>query len=293
MRKIVHYYGYKVKASCQIRPQVRSMTEGYILGNKSGEIERLETQAALFEPLTKLTLLDAGLKEGMSCADIGCGSGSVSRLMARIVGKTGLVVGVDMDDKYLQHCRSVNTLPNIKFVHDDICKSRLDSKETFDIVYSRFMFQHLKDGREAVRSMKRLAKNGGAVIIQDLDHASGSWLSYPENEAFNTLREVYVGLIEKAGGDPLAGRKLYKLLSDESLDASVECYSPCILMGHEPYSSLGWQLAESIKQRIFDHELQTEQEYAKMYEGLKKLGKDKGSFVTYARLFSAVGRKRK
>jgi hypothetical protein len=141
--------------------------------------------------------------------------------------------------------------------------------------------------------MKRLARNGGAVVIQDLDHAAGSWLSYPENEAFNTLREVYVGLIDKAGGDPLAGRKLYKLLTDESLDASVECYSPCILMDHEPYSSLGWQLAESIKKGIFDHELQSEQEYVKMYEGLKKLAKDKGSFVTYARLFSAIGRKRK
>jgi hypothetical protein len=38
--------------------------------------------------------------------------------------------------------------------------------------------------------------------------------------------------------------------------------------------------------------LQSEQEYAKMYEGLRTLAKDKGSFVTYSRFFSALGRKR-
>src|ERR671922_2316406 len=120
------------------------MAQGYILGSSSSEIKRLEIQAALFERLTKQTLLNAGLKKGMSCIDIGCGSGSVSRLMASMVGKTGRVVGVDVDDRYLQYCtRSINSRLNIEFIHDDICKSRLDGKERFDIVYSRFMFHHL------------------------------------------------------------------------------------------------------------------------------------------------------
>jgi ubiquinone/menaquinone biosynthesis C-methylase UbiE len=229
----------------------------------------------------------------MSCIDIGCGSGSVTRLMANIVGKTGRVVGVDIDNRYLQYCNHSITSreKNIKFVYDDICKSRLNSKEErFDIVYSRFMFHHLTDRIEAVRSMKRLAKNGGTIMIQDLDHAPGSWICYPENKVVNTLRKVYVALIKKGGGDPLIGRKLYKLLIDESLNANVDCYSPCILMGKEPYSSLGWQLAESIKPQISEHGLQSEQEYYKMYEGLRRLAEDKVSFVTYARLFSALGR---
>ena len=270
------------------------MAREYILGNKDREITRLEIQATLFEPLTKQTLLNAGLKKGMRCIDIGCGSGSVTRLMANLMGKTGHVVGVDIDNRYLQYCNSnITSGQNIEFIHDDICKSKLDWEERFDIVYSRFMFHHLADRREAVRSMKRLAKKGGTIMIQDLDHAPSSWLCYPENKAVNTLRKVYVALIKKGGGDPLAGRKLYKLLIDDSLDANVDCYSPCILMGQDPYSSLGWKLAESIKPQILEHKLQSEQEYAKMCQGLRTLAKDKGSFVTYSRLFSAVGRKSK
>jgi ubiquinone/menaquinone biosynthesis C-methylase UbiE len=268
------------------------VAEGYVLGNQDSEIARLEIQATLFEPLTRQTLLNAGLKKGMRCIDIGCGSGSVTRLMANMVGKTGRVVGIDIDNRYLQYCNhNITSGQNIEFVHDDICKSRLDSEERFDIVYSRFMFHHLTDRREAVHSMKRLTKKGGAIMIQDLDHAPGSWLCYPANKVVNTLRKVYVALIKKGGGDPLVGRKLYKLLIDDSLNANVDCYSPCILMGRqEPYSSLGWQLAESIKPQILEHALQSEQEYAKMYQGLRTLAKDKGSFVTYSRLFSALGR---
>lgn len=267
------------------------MNEEYILGNQASEIRRLETQAALFEPLTKHTLLNAGLKEGMSCIDIGCGSGSVTRLMADMVGENGYVIGVDIDNRYLQYCnRSIASRKNIEFVHDDICRSQLDLDERFDIVYSRFMFHHLSDRREAVRAMKRLAKKDGTIMIQDLDHAPGSWLCYPENKVFNKLRKVYVELIKRKGGDPLAGRRLFKLLLDESLSTNVDCYSPCILMGEEPYSSLGWQLAESIKPQILEQGLQSEQEYHKMYEGLKALAKDKESFVTYSRLFSARGK---
>jgi hypothetical protein len=131
------------------------------------------------------------------------------------------------------------------------------------------------------------------VIVQDLDHAPGSWLCYPENKAFNTLRKIYAALIRNAGGDPLVGRKLYKLLIDESLNATIEIHSPCILMGQDPYSSLGWQLAESLRIQILKHGLQSEHEYTKMYEGLKELATHRGSFVAYSRFFSVLGRNRK
>ena len=269
------------------------MPEGYILGHQDSEIARLETQAKLFEPLTKQALLNAGLKKGMRCIDIGCGSGSVTRLMAKMVGNSGRVVGVDMDERYLSYCNSRNSsTKNIEFIYDDISKSQLDLKKRFDIVYSRFTFHHLTDRREALRSMKRMTKKHGIVMIQDLDHGPGSWLCYPDNKVFNTLRKVYVTLLKKRGGDPLVGRKLYKLLIDESFDATVDCYSPCILMGQGQYSSLGWQLAESIKPQILRESLQSEQDYARMYKGLKRLASDKASFVAYSRFFSIVGRNR-
>jgi ubiquinone/menaquinone biosynthesis C-methylase UbiE len=267
------------------------MADNYVLGNLDNEIARLKIQSEFFEPLTRRTLLKTGIKEGMSCLDVGCGAGTVTRMMAHMVGEKGHVTGIDVDEKYLQYCQN-NSAANTDFMYDDICNSRFDEKDRrFDIVYSRFMFVHLKDGRKAVQSMKQLVKKEGAVVIEELDHAPDSWLCYPENKSVDTLREVYVTLVKKAGGDPFAGRKIYRLLAEESFDASVECNSPCLLMGHEPYNTLGWRIAESLKPQILSFGLLSEQEYAKMYDDLKYLSKDSKSFVTYARFFSIIGRK--
>jgi ubiquinone/menaquinone biosynthesis C-methylase UbiE len=267
------------------------MADDYVLGNLDNEIARLEIQSTFFEPLTRRTLLKAGIQEGMNCVDVGCGAGTVTNMMAQMVGKNGRVIGVDLEEKYLQYCQN-NAPANADFIHDDICNSRLAEKGgQFDIIYSRFMFVHLKDAPRAVRSMKQLMRKGGAVVIEELDHAPDSWLCYPENQSVDTLREVYVTLVKKAGGDPFAGRKIYRMLVEESFDARVECNSPCLLMGHEPYNTLGWRIAESLKPQILSYGLLSEQEYVKMHKDLKHLSTDNKSFVTYARFFSVIGRK--
>jgi SAM-dependent methyltransferase len=212
-------------------------------------------------------------------------------MMSDIVGRTGRVVGVDIDEKYLEYCRRVNTQSNVEFVRDNISDSRLNGTGSFDMVFSRFLFVHLRDKSSAVRAMKRLLRRGGAMVVQELDHSVGSWLCYPEDKNVEALRKVYVTLLKKSGGDPLAGRKLYKLLVDESLDASVDCYSPCLLMGRGPYSSLGWRIMESLKPQILSMGLLDERRYAEIHRNLKQLAKSKVAYVTYARFFSAIGRR--
>lgn len=263
------------------------MSDRYVLGNQKSEIDRLDIQASFFEPFAREAFQKAGIEKGMRCLDVGCGSGSVTRLMAEMVGAKGNVVGVDIDDKYLQYCKSMNTNPRIKFVHQDICLAT--QTRAYDVAFSRFMFVHLKDPRNAVRSMKEQVKEGGRVIIQELDHSADSWLCYPYEECVNVLREAFVALVKKSGSDPLSGRKLYKMLVDESLDARVECFSPCLMMGHEPYCSLGWRIAESLKPQILQHGLMTEKEYNRLYAELKSLAGKKDHFVTYARFFSVTG----
>ncbi len=268
------------------------MANDYILGNLDNEIARLEIQSAFFEPFTRRTLDRAGIREGMRCLDVGCGAGTVTQMIAQMVGKSGHVTGMDLDEKYLSYCRSKSPV-NADFVCDDICNSSLvkNGKNNFDIIYSRFMFVHLRDSKKAVQSMKQLVKKGGIVVIEELDHAPDSWLCHPENQSVRTLQETYVTLVKKAGGDPFAGRKIYRLLVEESFDTSIECNSPCLLMGHEPYNTLGWRIAESLKPQILSYGILSEQEFKKMYNGLKNLSLDRKSFVTYARFFSVIGRR--
>ena len=52
---------------------------------------------------------------------------------------------------------------------------------TFDVSYSRFLFQHVKDASQALREMVRVTKPGGVVMVEDCDLFT--WLLYPKNES--------------------------------------------------------------------------------------------------------------
>jgi SAM-dependent methyltransferase len=67
----------------------------YILGHDRDELDRLIYQARFFGDLTEEVLRRAGVGPGMTVLDVGCGTGDVSFLAARLVGPTGTVVGVD------------------------------------------------------------------------------------------------------------------------------------------------------------------------------------------------------
>lgn len=248
-------------------------------------------QASIFAPSSLQALKNARIRRGMNCLDVGCGSGSVTRVMAEIVGGSGRVMGIDLDENYLDYCNSVKKSDNVKFVKDDISKTTLLDEQAFDIVFSRFLFVHLRDKVSALKAMTRLLKKGGVMIIQELDHSPGSWLCYPHDSHVEELRRAYVALIRRTGGDPLAGRKLYRLMVEQSLSAEVSCFSPCLRMGYEPLNSLGWRIMDSLKPQLIGKGILRKSEFARIREGLLRLAERRDTFVTYARFFSAAGRK--
>jgi hypothetical protein len=50
-------------------------------------------------------LVKAGLRRGMRVADLGCGVGTVTALLARLVGSSGLAVGIDVSREQLAQAR--------------------------------------------------------------------------------------------------------------------------------------------------------------------------------------------
>ena len=70
-----------------------------IAGGKEGK-QRLDLLSDAMRATTLELLESAGLKTGDQCLDAGCGGGHVALEMARIVGPTGHVVGIDFDPTY-------------------------------------------------------------------------------------------------------------------------------------------------------------------------------------------------
>jgi SAM-dependent methyltransferase len=71
----------------------------YALGSTDSEHERLIRQAARLAPCTERFFRDAGIGTGQRVLDLGSGVGDVAMLVARLVGHSGDVVGIERDTR--------------------------------------------------------------------------------------------------------------------------------------------------------------------------------------------------
>lgn len=77
----------------------------YVLGSSGKELERLDNiQSLVFQDKTLETLRLAGIRPGMKCLDLGCGTGNVTFLMKGLVGSDGKVVGLDANPDAISIC---------------------------------------------------------------------------------------------------------------------------------------------------------------------------------------------
>ena len=262
----------------------------YILGGSKRELKRLSRQSQIFEPETLHTLQLAGIKPGMRCVDIGCGIGDVTFMIAKLVGKRGSVIGIDRNKDVIEICgkrAKQENVSNIEFLVGDICDNNL-SKRGFDLIYSRFLFQHLVKPKEALKEMMKLVTVGGTIVAEENDQ--GTWLTYPPSSGLEKLRRVYVDLLRLKQCDELIARKLYGLFLDCGLHANVGAYSMCIPMGGR-FNMMGILAAESIKPQILESKLMSKREFERMMVELEDYSKRKEGLVLYATTFRVWGMK--
>jgi SAM-dependent methyltransferase len=140
----------------------------YPLGNTDAEHERLIRQAERVAPTTERFFREAGIGPGQRVLDIGSGVGDVAMLVARLVGPSGEVVGVERDPKSIAKARARVTearLHNVSFNESDVGEI-LDGKP-FDAAVGRFILMYLPDPVAALRSISQLVRQGGVFAFQE------------------------------------------------------------------------------------------------------------------------------
>src|SRR5262249_35347763 len=123
----------------------------YALGRTNAEYERLIEQAELLRPLTERVLRAAGIDAGMRVLDIGCGMGDVSFLVSEIVGRTGSVLGIDLDGTALglaEQRRASRAIANVVFRQGDA--RSVDAAGPFDAAVGRFVLMYMSDPTAAL-----------------------------------------------------------------------------------------------------------------------------------------------
>ncbi|HEX9057196.1 MAG TPA: methyltransferase domain-containing protein [Ktedonobacterales bacterium] len=125
--------------------------------------------AAERDPQAAFAYLD--VREGHRILDAACGQGDVTGLLARLVGPTGQVIGVDLSETMIRaaQARLQGTALPVAFHVGDI--TALDfPPATFDRVRAARVLEHLPDPRAAVRELMRVTCPGGRVALQEPDY---------------------------------------------------------------------------------------------------------------------------
>jgi len=122
----------------------------YILGHSAHELGRLSAQAQLYTPLTLTFFRAAGIAAGMRVLDVGCGGGDVSLLIARLVGSSGEVLGIDRSAAAIataqQRAKDLSA-QNLRFLVADATSMTLDiglaTERPFDAAIGRSVLEFL------------------------------------------------------------------------------------------------------------------------------------------------------
>ncbi len=108
---------------------------------------------------------------GSSVLDVGCGAGEACVELARVVGSTGQVAGIDASEAMIAAARRAaeGTECAIDLRVASIYALPFPDA-TFDAVRCERVFQHLEDPNAGLAEMIRVARPGGRLMASDPDH---------------------------------------------------------------------------------------------------------------------------
>jgi len=103
---------------------------------------------------------------GARVLDIGCGLGDASQRLAKVVGPTGSVLGVDIAPRFIEFSREDAAragVENARFAVHDVQSTAFD--ETFDYAFSRFGTMFFASPVAAMRNVSRALVPGGTLCM--------------------------------------------------------------------------------------------------------------------------------
>jgi ubiquinone/menaquinone biosynthesis C-methylase UbiE len=198
-----------------------------------------------------------GICEGMQVLDVGCGEGTLTVCVAKLVGDTGRVVSVDISDEYLEEMNELLKRFKVKrrvgFVKADAAElSAILPPQSFDVVVSYRFIEELDQPEKLpkiIAEMAKMIRKNGKVAIMELS-----------TETRNTAEENLIKLHRDIGGDYFpAPKEILKYMKNAGLKKvhvkTMETkiwYSPAVfLKGAGGQDEIWQEFRETIMEKLW------------------------------------------
>lgn len=258
--------------------------ENYPLKDASAAmmLRTAERQAQFFLP---------HLHANMSLLDCGCGPGSITVGLAKLVAPAE-TVGIDINADNIHTAQVYATeqkVTNVRFETADAYVLPFPDA-SFDAVFSHALLEHLREPIKALKEMRRVLKPEGIIGIRVPDFEGN--LIAPTDPLVIRSEELYEILSRHGGGNPRIGKHLRALLREVGFSQIESSASYDIFAAPEmsrTWGTLGARLMASKTEQLVELGWTDREEAERVSNAYKAWGEHPDAFN--ARAFcEAVGR---
>jgi SAM-dependent methyltransferase len=240
-------------------------------------------------PDTAALLARAGVGGAQRCVDLGCGGGEVTLALAALVAPDGDALGVDIDAAAVAHAEQAamaQAVPNTRFIVLDV--GDWDEPGGYDVVYSRFLLQHLGEPRDLLGRMWAAVRPGGVLVVEDADHEG--WCGHPTNAGLTFFVRTCGEVLRRQGGDPAIGRKLVQCFAEAGIPApDLRLVQSARTEGAE--KSLAVSTLTASAEAIVDEDVAPVEGVEEALASLQRFTDDPRTLICGPRVFQCVARK--
>lgn len=116
----------------------------------------------------RFTIDCSGVRRGQTVLDLAGGTGDLTAKFSRLVGETGQVVLADINESMLktgrEKLRNIGVLGNVEYIQAN-AEMLPFADNTFDCITIAFGLRNVTDKDKALRSMYRVLKPGGRLLV--------------------------------------------------------------------------------------------------------------------------------
>jgi ubiquinone/menaquinone biosynthesis C-methylase UbiE/DNA-binding transcriptional ArsR family regulator len=185
-------------------------------GRVAGEWDQVRNQlfGRGFTPVALLSFL----RRDWVFADLGCGTGNASELLAPVAER---VIAIDQSEAMLAAARArLRGAGNVDFVLADLAKLPIGNGSV-DAAVSALVLHHLGEPENALRESARVVRadrGGGVVLVIDM-------VAHDRDEYRHTMGHRHLGFSKQAMGSLMAGAGL-SMVSYQELPVDPEARGP-------------------------------------------------------------------
>lgn len=143
--------------------------------NVADFVERFEREGREIYDKREEVVAASGVREGMTIADVGAGTGLFSRLFAKKTGPQGKVYAVDIARNFVEHIVKSSREEGLENVVGITCKAESSElpASSVDLVFICDTYHHFEYPESTMKSIHQALRPGGVLCVIDFQRIEG------------------------------------------------------------------------------------------------------------------------